>query len=778
LPDVTTRITLRGLDAKLEIFRDEYGIPHVKASSSHDAFFGQGFVTAQDRLWQMDSERHKAYGRYAEWVGHQALDQDKLMRRLRLKASSKADYDSLGSDSKTMLHSYSEGVNAFIQSTNQLPLEYEILGTQPELWEPGDCLAIFRLQHIFMGTYEAKLWRTQLINKVTPEQVAHLFPMPAKELIIMPPQALSSREHLPPIDLNVARASWLSWLYSDSSQRPLGDGSNSWVLDGTRTKHGRPILAGDAHRNLEVPNPYHQSHLACSQFDAIGVSFPGVPGFSHFGHNKSVAWCVTHAYADTQDLYIEQFKKDDPNLYLYQNSWRQMENYQEVIHIRGGGLVDLTVSVTHHGPIIEKDPYGRFGVALHTVHNTPKPWAQGILLELYSQSTKDLEDAFKEWGDPVQNLLFADIHGNTGYLLRGHLPIRSPLNAWIAVPGWTGQHEWREQVPTSDMPSRSKAHRGFMVTANNRVADQNYPHYIALEFPSDSRARRITQHLEKLTNASVADMAAIHMDCNSLPAKAFTEHLSAIQGLTGFPEQARLLLLAWDGTMHPEMVAPTIYSTLRDELVAQIAKHLLGKQAWKALHGLTPGALGYLSILRGRLVDMMNADDRTLLPPGMTWTSALSRALSDAVMKLYRRLGHNKDAWQWGRVHMARPKHPLSMAWAHLSGRLDPPKTALGGDSDTIMATSYALPEPFTVTTSAVLRYAFDLSNWDRSMWSVPLGASGHPDSIHYTDQLHAWASVHMVPMHYNWKTIEMATETHQVLEPSTHKSPEPLTNI
>jgi penicillin amidase len=336
LPQLDGEIALRGLKAPVEVYRDQHGIPHIRASSQWDAFLAQGFVTAQDRLWQMEYDRRRGAGRWAEVVGKSALEQDIMMRRFRLEASARADYEAVSDQTREMFDACARGVNAFIESTQTLPVEYKITGLAPEPWRPWNSLVVYKVRHILMGVFESKVWRARLVGKLGPEKVAALFPgyQPGHLLILPPgtPYIGTLDGGLEELSQGVAVLNYLN---------ETDGGSNSWALSGSRTASGKPILAGDSHRALDTPNVYYQNHLACPEFDVVGLSFPGVPGFPHFGHNQWVAWCVTHTSADYQDLYIERFKPDDPRYYLYRGQWRQAEVFPETIKVRDSKDVSL-----------------------------------------------------------------------------------------------------------------------------------------------------------------------------------------------------------------------------------------------------------------------------------------------------------------------------------------------------------------------------------------------------------------------------------------------------
>nr|MDQ3831251.1 penicillin acylase family protein [Candidatus Tectomicrobia bacterium] len=547
----------------------------------------------------------------------------------------------------------------------------------------------------------------------------------------------------------------------------LDGGSNSWVIAGQRTASGAPLLAGDPHRALDAPNVFYQNHLACPDFDAIGLSFPGVPALSHFGHNRAVAWCVTTAMADYQDLYIERFHPDKPQLYECKGQWRQVHHQREVIQVRNGQPVEIDVSATHHGPVIIADPAQGYALALrYTALAEPNPSFNALLPMLRATSADEFEEALRPWVDPCNNILFADVHGQIGYRTRGQVPMRSGANAWLPVPGWTGDHEWQGVIPFEAMPRLRNPEAGFIVTANNRIVDDTYPHYLALHYEPGFRARRIRDRLHPLTRASGSEMAAVHADRLSIPAQAFVALLARVEPIDAVSAQAKSHLQGWDHTMAPDSVAATIYAVCREQLMRLVMEPVMGPLASEALGGGLYGTLMPLGQLRERLLTMMQGDDRTLLPGGEHWDSLLASALAQTAAWLRHELGDDPQSWHWARLHRTTPRHPLVAVFPEWAEWLNPPSVSTGGDGDTVQAASISAGGGYSVGSTSVARFVFDLSDWQRSAWVVPLGGSGHPGSPHYADQAATWAAVQLYPMLYDWAQIAAEAETQQRLEP------------
>lgn len=763
LPDVRDAARVPGLRARAEVWRDAQGIPHVRAASVHDAFLAQGFVHAQDRLGQMEYDRRRAYGRWAECAGPPALAQDIQMRRFRLEGSARADYAAVNAETRAVLDAYAAGVNAFLRATATLPIEFGLVGCQPEPWQPWDSSAVFKVRHILMGTWQVKAWRARLLRHLGPARTAQLCPGPPPHPMLIVPPGVEDRG--PAIDglkeLTEGEAA-LALLAEWES------GSNNWAVSGRRTASGKPLVAGDPHRPLDVPNVYYQNHVACPEFDAIGLSFPGVPGFPHFGHNRAIAWCVTHTAADYQDLYIERFDPADPHRYEFRGEWRQAEVARETILVRGGEAVEIELTVTDHGPVVLGDPKSGYAFSFrYTATAGPNRTFETLLPMLRATSADELEESMRPWVDPVNNLVFADVQGNIGYRTRGAVPVRAMANAWLPVPGWDGAHEWQGVIPFEEMPVIRNPGVGFVATANSRVAGAEYPHYIGLDFAPDFRTRRVVERLRGIRQATVSDMAAIHADRASIPAQEFLEILRKLPPPDAATIEELDRLLAWDGVMDRDSVAATIYAAFRERLMRDLMSSILGPLTGEAFAGTPRGAVSHMARLRARLTDMIRKDDRTLLPGGGDWPTALGRALAGAVAGLREALGPDLSSWRWGRIHATQPQHTLAVTFPELAGLLNPPSIPMGGDGDTVQAASFIAAAGYGVTSTSVARYVFDLGDWDNSAWVVPLGSSGHPGSPHYADQAGAWAEVRLLPMRYAWDRIQAEAETHQILDPA-----------
>jgi penicillin G amidase len=716
-------LRLRGLDGPVEVTRDRVGVPHCYAVSEHDGFFAQGVVHAADRLWQMDYYRRRGLGRAAEAIGAAAVPGDTLYRRLDLGTSARSDLARLSPAARDMLAAYCGGVNAVIEaqdaragsagagSGHVLRLaagEFARTGVPPQRWEPWHCLLVFRARHLTMGSAAAKLWRA-VVSEVLGRRAARKMVAggSACQVACVPPGAR-------------CRGAAASWAGPDDA------GSNNWALAGARTASGLPLLAGDPHRPLEVPNVYVQGHVACPDWDVLGLAIPGVPGFSHFGHNAGVAWCITHAMVDDQDLY--QFAGEPAG--------SDGERRTEFIRVLGGDPVRIEARQTERGPAITD------GLALAwTATAGPNNGFDALPAMLRARSVDELFTAMRPWVEPANNLLAADSDGTIGYLTRGRVPIRTrPEAAWAPVPADDPSYGWRGWLAFADMPRARDPRDGFLVSANNRILAADSGPYLGLDVAAPWRATRIVDTLSRLSAATVDDMTALHRDVVSLPARRIARLLGDWAPLAG-----------WDGQMEAGSTAAAAYSVLRRELALLVLERSgLASVVEHPWNRLLPGVRAE-SVVWRVAGDHLESGDESLLG-GWSWRRALTEALSRA-----------ERSWSgepWGELHATRPRHPLGRP------ELDPPSVAYGGDMDTVQASSYAPVEGLGTVSASVARYTFDVADWDRSGWVVPLGAAGEPGTPHAHDQQEAWRTGQLLPAPYSRRAVQAAAAEQITLAP------------
>ncbi|WP_206930835.1 penicillin acylase family protein [Roseococcus thiosulfatophilus] len=734
LPPLEGSITVAGLHGPVTIRRDADGVPHVRARTARDAFFAQGFAHAQDRLFQLELNRRRALGRSAKWLGPAAFAADALARRLGLEAASRRDAAALDAPAQDMIAAYAAGVNAFLASGAPLPLEYTLLGATPEPWEGWHCIAVMRRLGLLMGSVWFKLWRASALPLAGEATTSLRYDDGGADAFILPPGAEGERWRAALSDLAPAVASLLEAAEADAT----GGGSNNWVVSGRLTDTGRPVLAGDPHRVFELPNMYVQTGLACPEFDVIGLTVPGVPGFPHFAHNGQVAWCVTHTFADIHDLYLERFDAEGART-EFRGEWLPVHRRVETVAVRGEAPRKVEVVETHHGPVICGDPARGTALALKSVQFAETDRSFDCLPRLLTaRSVAALFEATRGWGLIDHNLVAADAAGGTGFLLRARVPRRGRENGWLPVPGWTGAHEWQGWIAHEEMPQVLDPAPGLLVTANNRVVPDDHPDYLCTDCHPPYRAARIQALLQEPGRRSVEGAAGIHADTLSVIAQVFQERLARLP--TPSPAAARLreVLLAWDGRMEAGSEAASAYIALRLALTRRLAEASgLGALAGHEWLSPAPG-VAPLTQLWWCLPRLLREDDARLLG-GLSWEAALAEALEQVAAA--------PPAANWGEAHRPRFTHPLSPLFPWAAPVLDPPAQPLAGDGDTVQANGLIAPAGPAAAYGALARYAFDVGDWENSRWVVFLGASGHPASPHYADQHADWAACRMRPM-------------------------------
>lgn len=742
---MTTKETLHlpAMHGTAEIWRDAWGIPHVRAGTDHDAFAALGWVHAQDRLFQMESTVRKAVGRWSEWVGAAGLAGDRLARIMNAETAARRDVDNLGDEARGLLDSYAVGVNGFI-AQGQFPPEFAILSCRPTAWEPWHSIAVMRQTGFLLGAVWMKLFRAAALPIVGADTVAKLrYDDGGNDRLCLPWSTDAARWQM---DIDALRPS-IEALLTEVEPGPSAGGSNSWVVGGALTPHGHPILMGDPHRELETPAMYAQAHVKSESFDVIGLTVPGVPGFPHVAHNAHVAWCVTVACMDLHDFYIEHFRQQGSEVRTAQG-WEPTRRRTETIQVRDAAPVVVEVFETSHGPVVSGDPRSGLGIALRSAQFLDSDRSIDCLLRmLRARNVQALREATRGWGLVDHNLVAADIDGNIAHWVRARVPQRPRANGWLPVPGWLAEHEWQGIVPFDDMPGALNPPEHRIVTANNRVtADRDTP-YLSTDCYPPHRARRIAERLEALETRSASAMEAIFADDLSLPARLFIEKLTALRIADPAASALRARIVHWDGHMDRHSHAASAYACLRLQLTEVVVQWSgLNGMAEASPSGATLGSTAALNQLWWIVPALLREDDTCLLG-SRSWNDALAEAL-------LRESLLTRSAAAWGDLHLPAVKHPLATMAPQFADRLNPPSAPIGGDADTVMATGFTPAAGLATTFSALARYSFDLADWNDCRWIVFQGASGIPGDAHALDQNAAWASNATIPMLFDWSRI------------------------
>ena len=731
------------------IRRDGYGIPHVRGETAAAAWSGMGYACAMDRMFQMDYDRRRACGRWAEIAGRSAVGADILARRLRLAAAAERDIAVMSPPLRAAFEAYARGVNqALADGALPLPARYPV-----EAWQPWHSVAAYKVRHVLMGQWQHKLANAVLLARSGPGAFGRLETRPPLgSPLAVPPGARLSRL------VDKALADVTAHLGFLAEAEP---GSNAWAVSGRRTAHGGAVLCNDSHRALDTPNVYWQCHVSCPEFDVTGATFPGLPGFPHFGFNGAVAWAITHADADTQDLYLERF---EGTRYLTPGGWAEAAAHEERIGVRDGGAVSATVWSTRHGPVVHGDPAQGMALALkYTATYRPDRGFECLLPMLVARDVRELADAQDGWVDPVNNLVCADTSGRIAYQCRGELPVRSgPGGRRLPVPGWDESCEWTGTVPFGSLPRVVEPDAGFVMTANNAIKDGDEP-YISYTFAQPFRAERLRSLLAGSPVLSVAELAGMQADTVSLAARSWGRVLG---GLGPFPdgsaEAARGLLAGWDGDLAAGSGAALLYACFQRALADALYWPLLGTDTWEwmASGALAPTVTMVRRWLANDTWELLSGPVAPASDGASDGTSAgtadgasdgeraervlaaVPGALAAAWATAVASSGPDPGQWRWDEVHQAARVHPLADA-----GPL--PRIPMGGDADTIQAAGYRwrVGSPFTVLSLSVYRQVVDLADPESASYVIPGGASGDPESPHFADQLAEWAAHRRIRM-------------------------------
>ena len=757
LPDLNSDFVFNNLGSKVDIFRDKWGIPHIKTKDEFDLFFAQGFATAQDRLWHMDFDRHRALGKSSELLGYKTFEDDKLLMKMNVEKASRADYECSSTSSKKMLDSYTNGVNAFIESTTKFPVEYFLLKTKPGLWEPWHSISVYKVRNMLMGTYEMKLLKTQVYQKIGKELFEKIWgQITDEDLLTVPPNQRMERTVFRDLDSLSESVNLLNYL------KETDVGSNAWVISGDRTKSGLPIVAGDSHRALDTPSVYYQIHLICDQFSVSGYSIPGFPGAPHFSHTSHVAFGMTHGNADYQDLFLEKFRNRGTNLeYLYKDQWYEADIDLKAINVKNGRRELIEVITTRHGSVIGGNPRAGYGLIFsHTGTNSGTKWVDTVYQILYAKNASELVESLKEWTEPVNNFVYADTTGQIGYKLRGKIPIRDQSNHMGLVSGWDGKHDWESLVPFEELPFSVNPSTGFIVTCNQRVVSPDYPYYIGDDFRPEYRASRIISRILELPKgqATVDDMANIHSDRLSIPANILFKKIREMNLFSEYSEDLVKLIENWDFEMQLDSPIATLYSRIKKSLIEGSIKLVFNDSVYQ--FDSPKFSRAYMFIIDSiyyKLINQILGKEKFI---DVQELFSLLIFSVESNMETFQ--DNNLVNQEWGKVHQTNPKHPLSEIFPEYASLLNPPRIPIGGDSDTPQQGGYI--GNIEVNSVSVNRYIHDTANWNNSRWIVPLGASGHPGSRHYSDQSKLWSMVDTIPQLWDWDEIKLVAESNQSL--------------
>jgi penicillin G amidase len=759
-------LRLAGLHSTVAIRRDGRGVPYITAANDEDLYFGQGYVVASDRLWEMDLLRRTGRGELSEILGPTTLEEDKRRRAYGYAALAEQMLSRLSPPARAALESYARGVNAFIGSLdkNGLPVEFRLLRYEPRPWGPTDSLVIAKV----LGESLTTTWKTDLLRAAMADLPGdrrdELLPSlsPLDVLMVGSDKGSNKPETLiPPTRLPQNRTKTIEMLGGASDainvmRRSLERvglyaedlaASNNWVVNGERSVTGKPLLANDPHLVPSAPSMWYMLQLTAPGLHVAGVTIPGVPGV-FIGHNDHVAWGSTNVAADVQDLYIEKFDEANPRRYKTPAGWAEAGVRREEIKVRktltdpAGEIVEYNVMTTRHGPIIlEKDGL-RYALAWPALDPTTNEFDVYYFINR-ARSWKGFRDALSRYTGFPLNFVYADVEGHIAYWAAGRYPIRRTGRGTVPYDGSTGEGDWSGYVPFESTPHLYDPPSGVIVTANNRVVGLDYPYHITDEWAPPYRARRIYNLLTSKARLSVEDLRAIQADTYSFPDAIFVaEVLKLARPLAASSPEWEEIVAAfagWDAMMGREsrMMPLSVFmraSLQRRILTAALGEGLMRTYSWSSV---------------GTLLDrIITTRPREWLPKEFdSYEALILTCYKDALDTMTKRLGPDRSQWTWGRLMQVRFPHALAnepLVGAHFAIAAIPQS---GG-------TQAVNRGPFVS-----MRYIADVSNWDNTRQGITLGQSGNPTSPHWKDQLGDWQAATPGVFPFSSKAVADATK-------------------
>lgn len=729
-------IKLQGLQQAVKVERDNWGVAHIYAANQPDLFFAQGFVAAQDRLFQMEMWKRAGQGRLAEVLGKSAVDRDRYARLLRYRGDMQAEYRSYAPDALSILTAFTDGINAYIHYINSpggpgLPIEFELTDFKPEPWKPEDCLSRMAA-YSMTGNARSELLDAELLAKLGSDKAQQVID-PDPHTTLDPESGMDYTGFSP--ELLEGLVGGDVRIEFPSRDNPVG--SNNWTISGKLTTTGKPILANDPHRVIAVPSLRYIVHLVAPGWNVIGAGEPALPGVA-IGHNQRIAWGLTIFSVDQQDLYIEELNPANSREYKQNGKWRQMREETTTINVKGASPETMKLQLTEHGPILWEDTTHHRALALRWVGS--EAGTAGYLASLSvdrAQSWKEFLAALERWKLPPENMVYADLDGNIGEQSVGLTPIRS-WTGMLPVPGSDGKHEWNGFVPLDQLPRVLNPEQGWFATANNRTIAEDYKYKVGYEWAT-YRVERIRKVLsgfaDKQQKIRVQDSESLQNDVYSIPAD---ELIRMLPRHSDGPEARFVdMLKDWDRVLRSPSVPGALYEVWERHLRNALVNKLAGDSANEfANHFGLQQALDYLKSL-----------------PAADQQQILLSTLADAGHEMEQKQGDDPALWSWGAMHTVTFRHSLDqLPGARQLFDLGP--IARPGDGNTVDATGSS-GSGFAQVSGASYREILDLSNWDNSLAINTPGQSGQPGSWHYADLLPFWEAGQYFPLVYSKSAVE-----------------------
>ncbi|MFJ7197996.1 MULTISPECIES: penicillin acylase family protein [unclassified Streptomyces] len=858
-PQTTGSTKLDGLDGSVDVKRDSYGIPQLYADSDADLFRAQGFVQAQDRFWEMDVRRHMTAGRLSEMFGSGQVETDSFLRTLGWRKVAQEEYDNvLSEDTKKNLQAYADGVNAYLKGRDgkDISVEYAALGFtndyKPTEWTPVDSVAWLKaMAWDLRGNMQDEIDRSLMTSRLDAKQIEDLYPAypyekhrPIVDQGAVSPVTGKFDPAATPSDTtgsNTAQGATeglntqLSALSDTLDQIPAllgpngnGIGSNSWVVSGDYTTTGKPLLANDPHLAPQLPSLWYQMGLHCReitakcQYDTAGYTFSGMPGVI-IGHNQDIAWGFTNLGADVTDLFLEKVSGDG---YLYDGKVKPFTTREETIKVAGGKDRKITVRETNNGPLVsdrsseletvgQKAPVANaapdradgYAVALKWTALDPGKSMDAVFELNRAKDFKTFQAAAAHFEVPSQNLIYADTDGNIGYQAPGKIPVRLKGDGTMPSPGWSSKYGWeKDPIPFDELPYEYNPKRGYIVTANQAVVDEKYPHLLTKDWGYGSRSQRIDDLIQSKIKGggkiSTEDMQKMQMDNTSEIAALLVPELMKINVSDKSVREAQKLLEGWDYTQESDSAAAAYFNAVWRNILKLAFGNKLPKELrvkGECLNVPRAGGSGPVDE-QDRLVRECGRRDADSAQPdgGDRWYQVIAqlmddrdsdwwkaprsgrdeptenrdqlfaRAMEDARWELTAKLGKDITTWSWGRLHQLTLKNQTlgTEGPGLLQRALNRGPWNLGGGEAAVNASGWNAAGGYEVVWVPSMRMVVNVGDWDKSRWINLTGASGHAFSAHYTDQTDKWVNGELLDWSFGTNAVAKSTTDTLTLKP------------
>lgn len=728
LPDYDSTVELSGITDEVIVYRDDFGIPHVYARNENDLYLAVGYCMAQDRLWQMDLLRRACSGRLSEIFGEDLVETDLLMRSLRMPEKSRMILKDTEDPMIRACQAFADGVNQYIEENiKKLPPEFIILRYKPEKWKPEHSIYLVG----YMGWDLRLSWDEEIVL----HKIRKTF------------GEAKTREFVPDMNLHdtFVYPGFASTLLASSRHlRELGlvvfGGSNNWAVSGKKSVNGKPILANDMHLELNSPGIWYQMHQVVEgKLNVTGVVLPGEP-FVVAGHNDRIAWGFTNVMVDNTDFYSEKMNPQNPDQYELNGEWQEMEVRTEKIEISGGQAVQKKLRFTHRGPIISRfrDAEGS-AISMRWIGNDYSNELRSAYLVNRARNWDDFKSAMKTFIAVSQNTVYADVDGNIGLYCCAGVPVRKGGETNTILPGHTDEFDWQGIVPFDELPHSFNPESGFVSSANNRTAGDEYPYYISHWFYPPARIDRIREMLGEKELLSVADFKRMHADQKSkLVEKIHGTIISEMNKADNLTPEEKLILdmfSSWDGILAKTSPEASVFEKFRCFFLKNLYLDEMGDTLFKDF--LSSGVLHEFALQNVMMAkNSLWSDDGNTPLVEENFTGIVQKSFKDTVVFFHDELGGDAQKWKWGKIHRLTLGHPLGrvkvLDWLF---RFNSGPFEVGGGAHTVCPFGYPMNDPFDVTWGASHRHIFPLADWDESLTVIPTGVSGIPASPHYCDQ-------------------------------------------